>query len=196
MESLLLRGREFPQAVQIFPQRGANFPSEGPASVGRMQSAIFAGADAQPRHWECSGSGAFSPLDRAGHAGGADCIRSTPADRHGKRRPYLGRPLRRRARRFFELQDQIASSVVGAIEPRLRQSEIERASRRPTESLGALTSICALCRDCIAGPRRVRRDGRSAPVGAGNRSVLRAGRRVGRLVSFVSGVSGMGRDIA
>ena len=37
----------------------------------------------------------------------------------------------------FELQDQVASSVVGAIEPRLRQSEIERASRKPTESLDA-----------------------------------------------------------
>ncbi len=38
---------------------------------------------------------------------------------------------------IFELQDQIASSVVGAIEPRLRQSEIERASRKPTASLDA-----------------------------------------------------------
>ncbi len=38
---------------------------------------------------------------------------------------------------IFELQDQVASSVVGAIEPKLRQSEIERASRKPTESLGA-----------------------------------------------------------
>jgi adenylate cyclase len=37
----------------------------------------------------------------------------------------------------FELQDQIASSVVGAIEPRLRQSEIERAGRLPLESLHA-----------------------------------------------------------
>ena len=37
----------------------------------------------------------------------------------------------------FGLQDQVASGVVGAIEPRLRQSEIERASRRPTESLDA-----------------------------------------------------------
>ncbi len=36
---------------------------------------------------------------------------------------------------IFELQDQIASHVVGAIEPRLRQSEIERATRKPTESL-------------------------------------------------------------
>ena len=37
----------------------------------------------------------------------------------------------------FELQDQVASSVVGAIEPRLRASEIERADRKPTESLDA-----------------------------------------------------------
>jgi TolB-like protein len=37
----------------------------------------------------------------------------------------------------FELQDQIAASVVGAIEPRLRQSEIGRASRKPTASLDA-----------------------------------------------------------
>jgi len=38
---------------------------------------------------------------------------------------------------IFELQDQIASSVLGAIEPKLRQSEIERAVRKPTESLDA-----------------------------------------------------------
>jgi adenylate cyclase len=38
---------------------------------------------------------------------------------------------------IFELQDQVASSVVGAIEPKLRQSEIERATRKLTESLDA-----------------------------------------------------------
>jgi len=38
---------------------------------------------------------------------------------------------------IFELQDQVASSVVGAIEPRLRLSEIERAIRKPTENLHA-----------------------------------------------------------
>ena len=38
---------------------------------------------------------------------------------------------------IFELQDQVASGVVGAIEPRLRQSEFERAIRKPTESLDA-----------------------------------------------------------
>jgi TolB-like protein/class 3 adenylate cyclase len=38
---------------------------------------------------------------------------------------------------IFELQDEVASNVVGAIEPKLRQSEIERAIRKPTESLDA-----------------------------------------------------------
>ncbi|HEY8872836.1 MAG TPA: adenylate/guanylate cyclase domain-containing protein [Stellaceae bacterium] len=38
---------------------------------------------------------------------------------------------------IFELQDQVASSVAGAIEPKLRGAEIERAARKPTESLDA-----------------------------------------------------------
>jgi adenylate cyclase len=38
---------------------------------------------------------------------------------------------------IFELQDQVASSVVGAIEPKLHQYEMERAARKPTESLDA-----------------------------------------------------------
>ena len=38
---------------------------------------------------------------------------------------------------IFELRDQITGSVVGAIEPKLRSSEIERSSRAPTESLDA-----------------------------------------------------------
>jgi adenylate cyclase len=37
----------------------------------------------------------------------------------------------------FDLQDRVASSVVGVIEPKLRFSEIERAVRKPTESLDA-----------------------------------------------------------
>ena len=37
----------------------------------------------------------------------------------------------------FELQDSMTSSVVGAIAPRLEQAEIERAKRKPTESLDA-----------------------------------------------------------
>jgi adenylate cyclase len=38
---------------------------------------------------------------------------------------------------IFDLQDRVASSVVGAIEPRLRLAEIDRATRKPTESLEA-----------------------------------------------------------
>ncbi|MGY3175661.1 TolB-like protein [Pseudomonas sp. TE12234] len=38
---------------------------------------------------------------------------------------------------LFELQDQITQSVVGAIAPQLERAEIERAKRKPTESLDA-----------------------------------------------------------
>jgi TolB-like protein/class 3 adenylate cyclase len=38
---------------------------------------------------------------------------------------------------IFELQDEVASGVAGTIEPKLRQSEFERASRKPTENLDA-----------------------------------------------------------
>jgi len=38
---------------------------------------------------------------------------------------------------IFDMQDQVASNVAGAIEPKLRHSEIERASRKPTEKLTA-----------------------------------------------------------
>src|SRR5262252_7234343 len=38
---------------------------------------------------------------------------------------------------IFELQDEVASRVAGAIEPKLRQSEMERAARKPPESLDA-----------------------------------------------------------
>jgi adenylate cyclase len=38
---------------------------------------------------------------------------------------------------IFDLQDQVASSVAGVIEPKLRQAEIERAGRKPTANLTA-----------------------------------------------------------
>ncbi len=37
----------------------------------------------------------------------------------------------------FDLQDQVTARVVGAIGPKLEQAEIERAKRKPTESLDA-----------------------------------------------------------
>ena len=38
---------------------------------------------------------------------------------------------------IFDLQDQVTASVVGAISPKIEQAEIERARRKPTESLDA-----------------------------------------------------------
>jgi len=38
---------------------------------------------------------------------------------------------------IFDLQDRVTESVVGAIAPRLEQAEIDRAKRKPTESLDA-----------------------------------------------------------
>src|SRR4030095_9168488 len=38
---------------------------------------------------------------------------------------------------IFDLQDRVAASVLGAIEPKLRHAEIERARRKPTESVDA-----------------------------------------------------------
>jgi TolB-like protein len=38
---------------------------------------------------------------------------------------------------IFDLQDQVTARVVGAIAPKLEQAEIERAKRKPTESLDA-----------------------------------------------------------
>ena len=37
----------------------------------------------------------------------------------------------------FELQDEVATSVAGVIEPTLREAEVQRAHRKPTESLDA-----------------------------------------------------------
>ena len=39
--------------------------------------------------------------------------------------------------RVFDLQDQVAASVAGAIAPKLEQAEIQRVKRKPTESLDA-----------------------------------------------------------
>jgi TolB-like protein/class 3 adenylate cyclase len=59
---------------------------------------------------------------------------------------------------IFALQDQVASSVVGAIEPRLRHSEIERAGRKPTDSLDAydlyLRSLAEFHKFTAAGMRQ------------------------------------------
>jgi TolB-like protein/class 3 adenylate cyclase/tetratricopeptide (TPR) repeat protein len=38
---------------------------------------------------------------------------------------------------IFDLQDQVTTSVIGAISPKLEEAEIERATRKPTENLDA-----------------------------------------------------------
>jgi adenylate cyclase len=55
---------------------------------------------------------------------------------------------------IFELQDQVASRVIGAIEPKLRQSEIERANRKPTESLDAYDLYLRALAECSKPARQ------------------------------------------
>lgn len=43
----------------------------------------------------------------------------------------------------FDLQDQVASSIVGAITPKMEEAEIERAKRKPTESLTLMITTSA-----------------------------------------------------
>ena len=47
---------------------------------------------------------------------------------------------------IFELQDQVASRVVGAIEPKLRHSEIERAHSKADRKPGRLRSVSSRAR--------------------------------------------------
>jgi TolB-like protein/class 3 adenylate cyclase len=63
---------------------------------------------------------------------------------------------------IFDLQDQVTASAVGAIEPRLQQAEIERAGRKPTESLAAydyflrgMASFHLFTRDSLLEARRL-----------------------------------------
>ena len=44
---------------------------------------------------------------------------------------------------IFDLQDRVTANVVGAIAPKLEQAEIERAKRKPTESLDAYDLLSA-----------------------------------------------------
>src|SRR4029450_6368603 len=48
---------------------------------------------------------------------------------------------------LFDLQDRVTESVAGAIAPALERAEIERAKRKPTESLDAYSLyLCGLAR--------------------------------------------------
>ena len=51
--------------------------------------------------------------------------------------PPLGRQVRRPLDDVFDLHDQVAREVAGAVEPNLREAEINRSLRKPTTSLDA-----------------------------------------------------------
>jgi TolB-like protein len=62
----------------------------------------------------------------------------------------------------FELQDRVTASVIGAVEPRLQRAEIERAGRKPTESLDAydyflrgMASFHLFAKDSLLEARRL-----------------------------------------
>jgi TolB-like protein len=62
---------------------------------------------------------------------------------------------------IFDLQDRVTGSVVGAIAPKLQQAEIERAKRKPTESLDAydhfLRGMAKLYQWTLESPNEARR---------------------------------------
>jgi hypothetical protein len=51
--------------------------------------------------------------------------------------PICGRRFDGSLEDIFDLQDKVTAGVVGPIAPRLESAEIERARRKPTESLDA-----------------------------------------------------------
>ena len=84
----------------------------------------------------------------------------------------------------FELQDKVASSVAGVIEPALQAAEIRRSASRPTDDLTAYDLYLRASATCSC--RRRRRDARgAATAGAGDRarSALRACTRLAPRVS-------------
>jgi class 3 adenylate cyclase len=64
-------------------------------------------------------------------------VHHRPADRYDNRRAYLGRPFRRRARRHLRTAGRGRQRRCRRDRPKLRSAEIERASRKPTDSLDA-----------------------------------------------------------
>ena len=93
---------------------------------------------------------------------------------------------------IFELQDQVASNVAGAIEPKLRQSEIERASRKPAANLTAYDLYLRALAQSYRLTMRHCRGGRPRPAGARDRSLLRAGRGFDRPEPGAAAGSGVG----
>ena len=81
----------------------------------------------------------------------------------------------------FELQDRVAASVAGVIEPALQTAEIRRSANRAEEDTHCLRSVPASARRCrILGKTAAALRARSARSGARARSAIRAGPRNSR----------------
>ena len=95
----------------------------------------------------------------------------------------------------FELQDKVASSVAGVIEPALQAAETARSASRPTDDLTAYDLyLRALCDGLVVGeasPRGAASDG----AGDRARSALRAGARLGRVLLLSAASSTAGAKI-
>ena len=88
---------------------------------------------------------------------------------------------------IFELQDQVATSVVGAIAPQLERAEIERAKRKPTENLGAYDYYLRGMADLHRGTREAIDEAlRSVYESDRARPGFRLGLRGGRMVPFLA----------
>ena len=88
---------------------------------------------------------------------------------------------------IFELQDQVAESVVGAITPQLERAEIERAKRKPTESLNAYDCYLRGMANFHQGTREAINE--ALPLfyqGNTARSGFRVGLRDGGVVPFLA----------
>ena len=95
----------------------------------------------------------------------------------------LGGALRGALDDIFELQDQVVASVVGAIAPQLERAEIERAKRKPTESLDAYDYYLRGMANFHQGTSEAHRRGAAAvPSGDRSRSGVRVCLRHGGVV--------------
>ena len=77
---------------------------------------------------------------------------------------------------IFDLQDQLPTSVVGAIAPQLERAEIERAKQKPTEKPRRLRLLPARHGELSSGYQGGHRRG-AAPVLSGARARSRISRR-------------------
>ena len=84
----------------------------------------------------------------------------------------------------FELQDKVASSVAGVIEPALQAAETARSAGRPTDDLTAYDLYLRAYAMVLSSARQIPEALRLLEAGDRARSALRAGTRLGRVLLF------------